>query len=72
MSYPGYLAAIDHKRSRIFVLSTPNLSAIKIDGEWQYSQPLPDEEIRHYTLITDLDVAKKYVAEAKKELRLDF
>lgn len=72
MSYPGYLAAVDRKRNRVFVLSTPNLSAMKVDGEWQYCNPLPDEEIKHYELVTDIMLAKKIVQEAKKELRLEF
>lgn len=68
--FPSFLAAIDHKRRRIFVLASPHISAVKIDGEWQYCDPLSDEEIKNYQLVTDLEIAKDLVLEAKKTLNL--
>lgn len=69
-NYPGFLAAIDYKKNRIFVLGSPNLSAVKIDGEWQYTFPLSDEEIKCYELVTDLVKAQKLVKEAKSALNI--
>ncbi len=67
-TFPDYLAAIDKKRNRVFVLATPNLSAIKIDGEWKYCEPLTDEEIAQYELVTDLETAMFWVSEARDAL----
>ena len=63
---PNYLAAIDKKRMRIFVLQVPDLCAVKIEGAWQFCKPIGDEEIKeYYELVTDLKAAKKFVAEAR-------
>ncbi len=67
---PNYLAAVDKKTGRIFVLASPNLSAIKIDGVWTYHDPLSDEEIKEFELISDLVYAAKLVKEAKNSLGL--
>jgi hypothetical protein len=68
--FPPYLAAIDRKRNRIFVLAIPDLCAIRIDGVWHRCQPLPDEEIVNYNLITNLVEIQKLIASAKKALEL--
>jgi hypothetical protein len=68
---PPVLAAIDKKRNRIFVLAIPNICAVKMDGVWHLSQPIPMEEIdEFYDLITDLRVVQSIVDEAKAELRI--
>ncbi|MEN9328457.1 MAG: hypothetical protein RI947_1265 [Candidatus Parcubacteria bacterium] len=67
-AFPPYLVAVDNVRKRIFVMAKPYLSALLIDGEWQYVQPLPDEEIKHYQLVTDPETALKYVEEAREAL----
>lgn len=69
-NFPPYLAAIDHKRNRIFILAVPHLSAVKIDDKWEYCSPLSDEEITHYELVKNLDVAFDLVKEAKTALNL--
>ena len=66
--FPPYLAAIDKKRQRVFVLAPPYLSALFTEGEWQYAQPLSDEEIAHYDLVTDPEVIKKLVEQAKEAI----
>lgn len=68
--HPDYLAAIDTKRRRIFALATPNLSAIKIDNQWRYCEPLTEEEIDQYELVADLEIAVAIIKEAKKALNL--
>jgi hypothetical protein len=65
------LAAVDKQRKRIFVLATPNVCAIKKDGMWYQSAPVPFEEIdEFYELITDLQIVEALVEEAKAELRI--
>lgn len=68
MNHPDYLASIDRERNRVFVLATPELCAIRIDGVWQRCIPLSDEEIKHYDLIFDFDEAQKLVEEARRAL----
>lgn len=67
-TYPPYLAAVDRRRSRMFILAPPHLCAIKIDGAWQVSEPLPDEEIPYYELVTDLAQAMKIIQQARQAL----
>lgn len=68
---PKMLAAIDKKRDRVFVLAAPNICAVKKDGMWYESSPIPFEEVdKYYEMITDLSVVKKLVAEAKEDLRM--
>lgn len=66
--FPPYLAASTKDGSRIFVLATPNLCALCVDGTWQYTEPLPDSEISKYELITDIVTAQKLIKEAKRAL----
>jgi len=68
---PSILAAIDRKRDRIFVLAVPNVSAVKMNGVWHMSVPVPFEEIdQYYELITDLKLVQSLVEEAKTELKI--
>ncbi|MEO6508656.1 MAG: hypothetical protein ABIO02_01775 [Patescibacteria group bacterium] len=68
---PPILAAVDKKRSRIFVLAVPNLSAVCMDGVWHQSVPIPMEEIdNNYELVTDLKEAEKLVKEAREALNI--
>lgn len=66
--FPNYLVAVDKKKRRVFVLAQPSLCAIKISGQWQNCQPLSDEEIQHYDLVTDLSEALALVNEARRSL----
>ena len=71
MKYPEYLVAIDERRNRVFVIARPNLIAVKKDDMWYYGEAPPDEEVdNHYELVTDLVKAKKWVVEARAELKL--
>jgi hypothetical protein len=67
---PDYLVAIDLGRQRVFVMARPSLCAIKMDDAWRFCEPLPDEEIGYYKLVTDAQIASKYVLEAKSALGL--
>ena len=68
---PDILAAIDKKRNRIFVLAIPNLCAVRMDGVWYQSAPVPFEEIDvYYELITDFKLVRSLVEEAKAELNI--
>ena len=66
--HPNYLAAIDHKRERIFVLAPPHLSALKVNGKWQHIAPLDDSEIPHFSLVTDYNYAEQLINEARTAL----
>ena len=66
--FPPYLAASTKDGSRVFVLATPNLCALRVDGVWQYTEPLQDSEIEKYDLITDLVAVQKLIKEAKRAL----
>lgn len=67
---PNYLAAVDKKRQRVFVLATPNLSALRFDNKWHCIEPLSEDEIKNYELITDLRIVLDLVNEAKRQLNL--
>lgn len=68
MFHPDFLAAINRKRNRIFVLAVPDLSAIKINGVWRYCLPLSDIETENFQLVTNVDEALSIVKETKKTL----
>ena len=69
--FPPFLAAVDTKRNRFFVLEPPHLMAVKIDGEWNYGMQITDEEIaKYYDLITDVQLAQKIIKEAKGDLKM--
>ena len=71
VKFPDFLVAIDIKRDRLFVLEKPHLIAVRIEGAWKYGQHLTDDEIdKYYDLVTDVQLAKKIIKEAKEELRL--
>jgi hypothetical protein len=67
---PNYLAAIDYKNNRVFVLASPNLSAMRTNGVWEYRTPLTDEEIKDFDLVIDLKKALELVKEAKVALNM--
>lgn len=67
-SAPKYLAAVDRKHQRVFVLAPPYLSALFADGEWQYVEPLSDEDIVHFELVTDPATIEKLVNQAKEAI----
>jgi hypothetical protein len=68
---PTMLAAFDKKRNRIFVLAQPNVCAVRMDGVWHNSVPVPMDEIdNYYDLITDLRIVKSLVEEAKAALEI--
>lgn len=71
VSFPDFLVAVDKKRERIFVLEKPHLMAVRIGGEWNYGVSISDEEIeKNYELVTDVQLARKIIAEAKSQLSL--
>ncbi len=67
-TYPNYLAAINRKRKRVFVLAPPNLCAMRIGGVWQYTTPLSDREMEEYELVVDMDLALRFVTQAHEAL----
>ena len=66
--FPNYLAAINRKEQKIFVLSTPDICAVKSQGKWRHCLPLSDEDIKEFTLIDDLETAYNFVKEARSAL----
>lgn len=71
INFPDFLVAVDKKRDRVFVLARPHLIAVRIEGVWHYGKELTDREIEeNYDLITDVQLAKSWIEEAKAELKL--
>ncbi len=71
VKFPDFLVAVDIKRQRIFVIEKPHLIAVKIENVWNYGMQISDTEIdEYYELVTDVQLAKKIIKEAKEELRL--
>ncbi len=67
-TFPNYLAAINRKKKRVFVLAPPNLCAMRIGGVWQYTAPLSEREMEEYELVVDLDLALRFVEQANEAL----
>ncbi len=72
VKFPEFLVAVDTKRNRIFVIEKPHLIAVKIEGEWNYGMQISDKEIEeYYELVTDIQLAKKILKQAKEELKVE-
>lgn len=67
-TFPNYLAAINRKNKRVFVLAPPNLCAIRIGGKWQYTAPLTERQMEEYELVMDLELALRFVEQANEAL----
>lgn len=67
-TFPNYLAAINRKKKKIFVLAPPNLCAMRMGGVWQYTAPLSEREMEEYELVLDLELALRFVEQAHEAL----
>lgn len=66
--FPNYLAAINRKKKKVFVLAPPNLCAIRNGGKWEYTAPLTERQMEEYELVMDLELAYRFVEQANEAL----